>query len=43
MPPWFDRLPAEVQERFKKMNPDERKEFTEKLKERRRQREAEGS
>lgn len=43
MPPWFDRLPPEVQERFKKMNPDERKEFIEKLKERRRQREAEGS
>jgi len=42
-PPWFDRLPPEVQERFKKMNPDERKEFIEKLKERRRQREAEGS
>lgn len=43
MPPWFDRLPPEVQERFKKMNPDERKEFIEKFKERRRQREAEGS
>jgi multidrug efflux system membrane fusion protein len=43
MPPWFDRLPPEVQERFKKMNPDERREFIEKLKERRRQREAEGS
>jgi multidrug efflux system membrane fusion protein len=42
MPPWFDRLPPEVQEKFKKMNPDERREFIEKLRERRRQREAEG-
>ena len=42
MPPWFDRLPPEMQEKFKKMNPDERKEFTEKMRERRRQREAEG-
>jgi membrane fusion protein, multidrug efflux system len=31
-----------MQEKFKKMNPDERKEFIEKLRERRRQREAEG-
>lgn len=43
LPPWLDRLPPEVQERFKKMNPDERKEFIDKLRERRRQREAEGS
>jgi multidrug efflux system membrane fusion protein len=41
-PPWFDRLPPEVQERYKKMNPDERRDFIEKLRERRRQREAEG-
>ena len=42
MPPWFDRLPPEVQERYKAMNPEERKAFIEKLRERRRQREAQG-
>lgn len=40
MPPWFDRLPPEVQEKYKAMSPDERKAFIEKLRERRRQREA---
>ncbi|MBY0466643.1 MAG: MdtA/MuxA family multidrug efflux RND transporter periplasmic adaptor subunit [Burkholderiales bacterium] len=42
MPPWFDRLPPEVQERYKAMNADERKVFIEQLRERRRQREAQG-
>lgn len=42
-PPWLARLPPDVQERFKAMNPDERREFIQKLRERRRQqREAEG-
>jgi membrane fusion protein, multidrug efflux system len=36
LPPWFSRLPPE-------MNPDERREFIEKARERRRQREAEGN
>ena len=43
VPPWLDRLPPDVQEKFKKMNPEERKDFIEKLRERRRQREAEGN
>ncbi len=42
LPPWFDRLPPEMQEKFKKMNPEERQDFIEKMRERRRQREAEG-
>jgi membrane fusion protein, multidrug efflux system len=42
LPPWFDRLPPEMQDKFKKMNLDERKDFIEKMRERRRQREAEG-
>lgn len=42
MPPWFDRLPPEVQEKYKAMNPEERKAFIEKMRERRRQREAQG-
>lgn len=42
VPPWFDRLPPEVQERYKAMNPEERKIFLEKLRERRRQRESQG-
>jgi len=42
MPPWLDRLPPEVQERFKAMNPEERKAFIEKMRERRRQRDAQG-
>jgi multidrug efflux system membrane fusion protein len=41
-PPWLDRLPPDVQERFLKMNPEQRKEFIEKLRERRRQRESGG-
>jgi membrane fusion protein, multidrug efflux system len=35
--PWLARLPPEVQERFLKMNAEQRKEFVEKMKERRRQ------
>ena len=42
LPPWFDRLPPEVQEKLKAMNPEERKVFIEQLRERRRQREAQG-
>ena len=42
LPPWFDRMPPDMQERFKKMNVEERREFIEKMRERRRQREAEG-
>lgn len=42
LPPWFDRLPPEMQERFKAMNPEERKAFIEQMRERRRQREAQG-
>lgn len=37
LPPWLDRLPPEVQERFKAMNAAERQAFIEKLRERRRQ------
>ncbi len=40
LPPWFDRLPPELQDKFKKMNADERRDFIEKMRERRRQREA---
>lgn len=36
-PPWLDRLPPEQQERFMKMNPDERQKFIEQMRERRRQ------
>lgn len=36
-PAWLDRLPPEAQERYMKMNPGQRKEFVEKLKERWRQ------
>jgi multidrug efflux system membrane fusion protein len=42
LPPWFDRLPPEVQEKFKAMNAEERKVFIEQMRERRRQREAQG-
>ncbi|HRK36981.1 MAG TPA: hypothetical protein PK347_01210, partial [Burkholderiaceae bacterium] len=42
LPPWFDRLPPEMQERFKAMNAEERKIFIEQMRERRRQREAQG-
>jgi multidrug efflux system membrane fusion protein len=42
MPPWFDRMPPEMQEKFKAMNAEERKAFIEKMRERRRQREAQG-
>lgn len=42
LPPWFDRLPPEVQDKFKAMNAEERKVFIEQLRERRRQREAQG-
>ena len=41
-PPWLDRLPPDVQERFMKMNPEERKAFVERMREMRRKREAEG-
>ncbi|WP_394788705.1 MdtA/MuxA family multidrug efflux RND transporter periplasmic adaptor subunit [Rhodoferax sp.] len=41
-PRWLDRLPPEEQDKFKKMNPDERKAFIEKMRERRRQKEAAG-
>nr|WP_315234253.1 MdtA/MuxA family multidrug efflux RND transporter periplasmic adaptor subunit [uncultured Albidiferax sp.] len=41
-PRWLDRLPPEEQEKFKKMGPDERKAFIEKMRERRRQKEAAG-
>jgi multidrug efflux system membrane fusion protein len=42
LPPWFDRLSPEVQEKFKAMNAEERKVFIEQMRERRRQREAQG-
>lgn len=42
MPPWFDRLPPDMQERYKALNPEERKVFIEQMRERRRQREAQG-
>ncbi|MBK6652083.1 MAG: MdtA/MuxA family multidrug efflux RND transporter periplasmic adaptor subunit [Betaproteobacteria bacterium] len=42
LPPWFDRMPPEMQEKFKAMNPTERAAFIEKAKERRRQREGGG-
>jgi multidrug efflux system membrane fusion protein len=42
MPPWFDRLPPEVQERYKAMGPEDRKAFVDRMRERRRQREAQG-
>ena len=42
MPPWFDRLPPDMQEKFKAMNAEERKAFAEQMRERRRQREAQG-
>lgn len=42
LPPWFDRLPPDEQERFKAMNPEQRKVFIEQMRERRRQREAQG-
>nr|WP_279343697.1 MdtA/MuxA family multidrug efflux RND transporter periplasmic adaptor subunit [Variovorax terrae] len=41
-PAWLDRLPPEVQERFMKMTPEERRAFIEKLRERRRQMESGG-
>ncbi len=41
-PPWLDRLPPDVQERFLKMNAEERRAFIEKMRERRGQREADG-
>nr|WP_315426030.1 MdtA/MuxA family multidrug efflux RND transporter periplasmic adaptor subunit [uncultured Albidiferax sp.] len=41
-PRWLDRLPPEEQEKFKQMGPDERKAFIEKMRERRRQKEAAG-
>ena len=43
LPPWFDKLPPETQERFKKKNPDERREFIEKARERRQQRQGSDS
>lgn len=43
LPPWFDRMPPEMKEKFKAMNPNERAAFIEKLKERRRQRESGGA
>jgi multidrug efflux system membrane fusion protein len=33
-PPWLDRLPQEVQERFMKMGPEERAEFVKRMRER---------
>lgn len=36
-PAWLDRLPPDVQQRFLKMNPEERRAFIEKLKARRRE------
>lgn len=36
-PPWLDRLPAEQQERFMKMSPEERQQFIDTMRERRRQ------
>jgi multidrug efflux system membrane fusion protein len=42
-PPFLDRLPPEVQERYLKMNPEQRKAFIEQLRERRRQREQSGN
>lgn len=36
-PAWLDRLPPDVQERYMKMNPEERKEFIQRLRERRRE------
>jgi len=36
-PPWLDRLPPDVRERYLKMNPEERKAFVERMRERRRQ------
>ena len=36
-PPWLDRLPPEQQERFMKMNPEERQKFIDTMRERRRQ------
>ncbi len=37
VPPWLDRLPPDVRERFLKMNAEERKAFIERMRERRRQ------
>lgn len=42
MPPWFDRLPPDMQDKFKAMNAEERKAFVEQMRERRRQRESQG-
>jgi multidrug efflux system membrane fusion protein len=42
LPPWFDRMPPDMQEKFKAMNAAERAAFIEKAKERRRQRESGG-
>jgi membrane fusion protein, multidrug efflux system len=41
-PPWLDRLPPEVQERYMKLNPEQRKEFVEKLRERRKRMQEQG-
>jgi multidrug efflux system membrane fusion protein len=41
-PRWLDRLPPEEQEKFLKMTPEERKDFIDKARERRRQRESSG-
>lgn len=42
LPPWFDRLPPDMQDKFKAMNAEERKAFIEQMRERRRQRESQG-
>ncbi len=42
LPPWFDRMPPDMQEKFKAMNAEERKVFIEKARDRRRQRESQG-
>ena len=41
-PAWLDRLPPEVQEKFLKMTPEERKDFIQKRRESRRQRDSSG-
>ncbi len=40
LPPWFDRLPAEVQQRYLKMTPEERAEFARRMRERQQQQQA---
>lgn len=42
VPPWLDRLPPDVRERYLKMNPEERKAFVERMRERRRQQQNDG-